>query len=431
MVWHQRPGHPSISIFQHLLRHQHLPLLGSASQSNFCESCQLGKSKQLPFSESIRSSLSPLEVIHSDLWTSPVPSLSGSKYYVLFIDEYSRFTWLYPIMNKSDVFKSFIKFKLLVENLFSTTIKYLQIDNGGEYTSTNFKEFLSQHRIFHRLTCPHTSQQNGIVEKKHRHIVETGLTLLAQSKLPPKYWVDSFLTSIFLTNQFYLRLSHNIPHPSSNSSRKNQITHSSEPLVASIIPYFIHMLHISYPSRSKPYIFLRYGANQHGYRCLDPHSQKVYLSRNVVFDESNFPVKTPSLSQGSCKITTPPGAPILFQPATLSHLSLAPPSNPAPASPNPVSYLPPTPLPTTAPTSPSLPTPLPPSPPLDLIPFPILAPPLPDQLAVPSNCLVTRFQTGSSKPRSYPASPPFMLQNILLLPTPLTVILLNLQLIDR
>jgi hypothetical protein len=113
-------------------------------------------------SNALRSSLSPLEVIHSDVWTSPVPSLSGCKYYVLFIDEYNRFTLLYPLMNKSYVFQSFIKFKLLVENLFSRTIKYFQTDNGGEYTSTNFKQFLSHNGIFHCLTCPHTSQQNGI-----------------------------------------------------------------------------------------------------------------------------------------------------------------------------------------------------------------------------------------------------------------------------
>jgi hypothetical protein len=131
MVWHQRLGHPSISILQHLFRHQHLPLLGLVSQSTVCECCQLGKSKQLPFSESIRSSSSPLEVIHFDVWTSPVPSLSGCKFYVLFIDEYSWFTWLYPIMNKNEIFQCFIKFKLLVENLFSTTIKYFQTDNGG------------------------------------------------------------------------------------------------------------------------------------------------------------------------------------------------------------------------------------------------------------------------------------------------------------
>jgi hypothetical protein len=89
MVWHQRLGHSSAFVFQHLLRHQHLPLVGSVSPSTVCESCQLGKSKQLPFSPSIRSSSNTLEVVHSDVWTSPVPSLSRCKYYVVFVDEYS------------------------------------------------------------------------------------------------------------------------------------------------------------------------------------------------------------------------------------------------------------------------------------------------------------------------------------------------------
>jgi transposase InsO family protein len=99
------------------------------------------------------------------------------------------------------VFQFFVKFKLLVENLFTAKIKQFQSDNGGEYTSKQFKDYLSQSGILHRLFCPHTSQQNGIAERKHRHIVEVGLTLLAQSGLSPKFWVDSFLIAIYLINR--------------------------------------------------------------------------------------------------------------------------------------------------------------------------------------------------------------------------------------
>jgi transposase InsO family protein len=126
-------------------------------QDCVCKACQLGKSKQLPFVESTRCTLGPLELIHSNLWTSPIPSTSGCKYYVLFVDDYSRFTWLYPILNKSELFQCFVKFKLLVENLFTTKIKQFQSDNGGEYTSKQFKDYLSQSGILHRLSCPHTS----------------------------------------------------------------------------------------------------------------------------------------------------------------------------------------------------------------------------------------------------------------------------------
>ena len=127
--------------------------------------------------------------------------MSGCLYYVIFIDDFTRFCWLHPISNKSDVYATFVKFKLLVEKQFNYPIKQFQSDNGGEYCSTIFKHFLSDNGIFHQLSCPHTSQQNGLAERKHRHIVEMGLTLLAQSGLPKKFWVDAFLTSIFIINR--------------------------------------------------------------------------------------------------------------------------------------------------------------------------------------------------------------------------------------
>ncbi|MBN8086387.1 transposase family protein, partial [Vibrio vulnificus] len=77
-------------------------------------------------------------------------------------------------------------------------IKILQTDGGGEFTSLTFENHLSNCGIHHQLSCPHTPQQNGVAERKHRHIVETGLTLLFQANIPTKYWVDAFLTTIFL-----------------------------------------------------------------------------------------------------------------------------------------------------------------------------------------------------------------------------------------
>lgn len=102
-----------------------------------------------------------------------------------------------------------MKFKSLVENLFSCKIKQTQIDNGVEYISHAFTKFLKTHGILHRLTCPYTSEQNGIAEHKHRHITETGLSLLAQSHLSNKYWVDAFLTAIYLINRMPTPVLHN------------------------------------------------------------------------------------------------------------------------------------------------------------------------------------------------------------------------------
>ena len=88
-----------------------------------------------------RESSLPLQLVHSDVWQSPVVSFSGCCYYVIFIDDYSRFSWLFPLKSKSDVYTFFIKFKCMVKNLFSTKIKSLQSNGGGEYSSTHFNFF--------------------------------------------------------------------------------------------------------------------------------------------------------------------------------------------------------------------------------------------------------------------------------------------------
>ena len=164
LVWHSRLGHPSNDVVTRVVRDNNLLLLSSnsVSDSNFnksiiCESCQLGKSKKLSFSASNRVSLSPLKLIHTDIWTSPVMSITGYKYYIVFVDDFSRFTWIYPLHAKSETYEIFMKFKLLVKTQFSTTIKELQSDGGGEYTSLQFQNFLQNNGIVHRKSCPYTS----------------------------------------------------------------------------------------------------------------------------------------------------------------------------------------------------------------------------------------------------------------------------------
>ena len=132
-----------MSTVHQVIHKNKLPISDSNNKQTFCDSCQLAKCKCLPFFNSDRVSSLPLQLVHSDVWQSPVVSLSGCRYYVIFIDDYSRFSWLFPLKSKSDVYTFFIKFKCLVEKLFSTKIKSLQSDGGGEYSSIHFKIFLT------------------------------------------------------------------------------------------------------------------------------------------------------------------------------------------------------------------------------------------------------------------------------------------------
>jgi histone deacetylase 1/2 len=123
---------------------------------------------------------------------------------VSFIDGFSHFTWLYLLKRKSDVFNVFIQFQCHAERLLSRKIIHVQTDWGGEYIKLN--KFFSDLGVSHRVSCPHTHQQNGTAERKHRHIVETGLTLLAHASVPFPYSSDAFSTACFLINRLPSRV---------------------------------------------------------------------------------------------------------------------------------------------------------------------------------------------------------------------------------
>jgi hypothetical protein len=339
LVWHSRLGHPSLLTVNRVIKAHSLPILNNDSnKEHFCDSCQLGKSKKLPFSASNRITTSVLELIHTDLWTSPIPSISGCKYYIIFVDDFTRYTWFYPLHFKSDTYNCFVKFKVLVETQFSCKIRQLQSDGGGEYTSHLFQNFLTSNGIQHRKSCPHTSQQNGLAERKLRHILETGLTLLAHSGLSNRYWVDAFMTSVFIINR--------LPTPILNNTSPYEKLFLKSPdytllrifgckCFPLLRPYTAHKLEF----RSKVCIFLGY--SHAGYRCLDPVTDRVYLSRHVVFDEQSFPAKDHARLQVPSKISAVSDAPFMV-----------PVSIPDPISPS----LSPNTTPHTATTSSSLPS---------------------------------------------------------------------------
>ena len=291
--WHARLDHPSLRIVRQVLSKHHLAISTNKSPP-VCHACQLGKSHRLPFYLSPSRSQFPLDLIFTDVW-GPSPHLSnnGNRYYVCFIDDYSKFIWLFPFCAKSDVFNIFLKFQKFVERYFDRKIKSLQSDWGGEYRNLN--KFFTSLGISHRISCPHTHQQNGSVERKHRHIVETGLTLLASSSVPFSYWDEAFLTAAYLINC--------LPSPITQHKSPIDILYHKSPdykflktfgcaCWPHLRPYNSHKLDF----RSKRCIFIGYSLNHKGYRCLNPTTNRIYIARNVIFDESLFPFASPSIT---------------------------------------------------------------------------------------------------------------------------------------
>ena len=128
------------------------------------------------------------DIIHSDVWgPSPVTALTGYRYYVTFINDYSRCTWVYLLKKKSEVFPLFIQFLQMIKTQYKTIVRTLRSDNGREYISNDFCSELNKQGILQQLTCPYTPEQNGVAERKNRHIMSVVRCLLRGMEVP-KYF---------------------------------------------------------------------------------------------------------------------------------------------------------------------------------------------------------------------------------------------------
>jgi len=166
----------------------------------------------------------------------------------------------------------------------------LQSNGGDEFLSNQFKTLLESNGITHRISCPYTTQQNGLAERKHCHVVEMGLAMLAQSGLSKEFWVESFHTVIFLINR--------LPTPLVQNGSPFSILFKQPPDYANLRifggacypllrPYNSHKLMF----KSKRCIFLGYGSHNTGYRCFDPFTRKIFITWPVVFNETSFLAK--------------------------------------------------------------------------------------------------------------------------------------------
>jgi histone deacetylase 1/2 len=179
-LWHRRLGHPTPRIFQLLILKN--KIICNNKRLNFqCQSCHLGKLSRLSLGPTSHKTSAPLKLIFSDVWgLTPLFSSDSYRYFVIFVDAYTKYVWYYPLVAKSDVYSVFHQFQTLVERQFSLKIKSVQTDWGSEYRKLS--TFFQTVGIHHHLICPHTHEQNGTVERRYRHIVETGLTLLGNAK---------------------------------------------------------------------------------------------------------------------------------------------------------------------------------------------------------------------------------------------------------
>ena len=291
-MWHRRFGHLGAQGMRELAKSKMVKGLDFEMREDFsfCEPCVQGKSHRLPFQQSgVKRTDHPLELIHSDVCGKiGTQSLGGGEYFVTFLDDHTRHVWVCIIKNKSEVFQRFREWKAQVERSSGKKIKIFRSDNGGEYICSEFATYLTQEGIKHEFTTPHTPQQNGAAERLNHTLIEGVRTMLADSKLPHRFWAEALSTCVHLRNHSPTKALRGITPYEAWNGIKPDVSHFRVFGCAA----YVHVPKVErhkLDCKVRQCVLLGYGAKQKGYRLYDIERMKVIHSRDVVFDETSMP----------------------------------------------------------------------------------------------------------------------------------------------
>ncbi|KAL4342158.1 hypothetical protein GQ457_08G026470 [Hibiscus cannabinus] len=206
-LWHRRLGHISIERIKRLVNDGVLNTL-DFTDFDTCVDCIKGKQTNKSKKGAKRSS-TILEIIHSDI-CCPDMDVQGQKYFITFIDDYSRYMYLYMLHHKSEALEAFKVFKAEVEKQCGKQIKIVRTDRGGEYYGRYtengqvpgpFAKFLQDNGIVGQYTMPGSPDQNGVAERRNRTLMDMVRSMLSGSKLPKSLWVEALKTAVYILNR--------------------------------------------------------------------------------------------------------------------------------------------------------------------------------------------------------------------------------------
>lgn len=250
----------------------------------------IGKTDQIVFSIKFYQVQFYIELIHIDTWGPyKTATYDGFKYFLTIVDDFSKGTWTYLLSTKSNIFSVLKSFLLMVERQFNTKVKVIRSDNALELgTSIMTSEFFKSQEILHQTSCVGTPQQNEIVERKHRYLLETCRALMHQSKVPVPFWGDCLLTATSLINKF----------PSSVLKFKTpyEVLYKQKPSYDLLGTFgclcFVSTLPIQrgkLEPRAIKGVFLGYPMGKKGNKVMNLQTRKIIFSRNVIFHEDTYP----------------------------------------------------------------------------------------------------------------------------------------------
>ena len=256
----------------------------------------MAKSHRAVFPSSSNKVATPFSLIHFDVWgPAPVTTPNGMKWFVTFVDDCIRITWVYLLKHKSDVCSVFRIFYHMVLTQFGRSLKIVRSDNGGEYFKRELIDFFHAKGIIHQTSCPETPQQNGVAERKNRQLLEVTHSMLIGGNVPTYLWGEALSSAVYVINR--------TPSRVLGFRRPLDVLagHCTLPSVVKLMPHVfgcVVYVHLSPQHRTKlepralKCVFVGYGSTQKGYKCYHPETRKFYTSMDVVFDESKLHYST-------------------------------------------------------------------------------------------------------------------------------------------
>jgi len=288
--WHARLGHINFESMKKMSKKglvKGLPHFDSENQ--LCESCLVGKQtrKSFPLMTTYKATR-PLELVHGDLCGPITPSTKGQNRYIFtLIDDFSRYMWIFLLKEKSEAFLHFKKFKALAENELGKSLKVFRSDRGGEFTSLEFNSFCDINGIKRHLTAPYSPQQNGIVERRNRTLMDMTRSIMKAMHVPNYLWGEAVKHSTNLINRVYTRvLGNTTPYEKLYKRKPNLENVRIFGCLAYVKVEPVNLKKLD--ARSRPLVHLGSEPGTKAYRLFNPATQKIIVSRDVIFNETKW-----------------------------------------------------------------------------------------------------------------------------------------------
>ena len=291
-LWHRRLGHVNMRNLKRLLKDGHIVGLTGVSfeKDRVCCACVAGKQigKKHP-AKSIITTSRPLELLHLDLFgPSHYDSLGGRRFGLVIVDDYSRYTWVFLLKYKDETYKNFIDFAKQAQRTYEQVIKTIRTDNGTEFKNYSMQDFVQDEGIKHEFSAPYTPQQNGVVERKNRTIIEMARTMLDEFKSPHNFWGEAISTAVHYSNRLFLRAVHNMTPYELLTGNKPNVSYFRVFGCKCLVKNKKEKLG-KFETRTIEGIFVGYADDSHAYRYYNKSNGRVEVSCDVQFLEDDGP----------------------------------------------------------------------------------------------------------------------------------------------